>query len=350
MSLEYKRRNYCYIDHFDMVIEYHLGDILRVKKIKNCNTECPIERLPNNQYRIKKTGEVKKYKERIKNRSQGIIALSRTRREIKDVITTNCRGKDRKKCMFITLTYEEVMKDTERLCSDLNTFAHKFRYHYGKDVQYIMLPAPQLKRKEWSFHTHCIFIFKNKAPFIDNRDIQKLWKHGITNTQYKLYGNVDNLGAYFVAHLNDMPLDEVIELGIPYDEKDVKEISFDYQNGKKLDKPLKIVKGIRARYYPPNFKILRVSTGLKKPIKKRNKYHETRKKVDYRKPTYSSTLIITDKEKGWSNTIKTEEYNLNRSITVSKPNSRDLEALNYIKKQQERDKLMKNLTQDDYDF
>lgn len=42
--------------------------MLKVKQIKNCNTECT-----NNQYRIKKIEEVKMYKERIKNHSQGII-------------------------------------------------------------------------------------------------------------------------------------------------------------------------------------------------------------------------------------------------------------------------------------
>lgn len=350
MSLEFKWRNYCYFNQFDMVNTIYLGNILRVINIKNSNVECPIIKLPNNEHINKKTGEVKKNKKPIENRSQGEIALKRTRREIRDIITTNCSGDKMKRCMFITLTYKDVMRDTKKLDNDLNIFIKKFRYHYGKDTQYIMLPAPQLKRKEWSWHIHCIFIFKKKAPFIDNKEIQDLWGHGITNSQYKLYGNIDNLGAYFIAHLRDMPLDEVIELGLPYDEKDVKEIKFDYQNGKKLDKPLKIVKGIRTKYYPPKFKILRKSRGLDKPIKKKERYYEVRKKVGYAVPTYSSTLQIKDKENGWSNTIKTEEYNLSRNNTLSKPNSRDLEAIKTLKEIEERDKLMRNLTEDDYDF
>lgn len=350
MSIEYRRKNYCYINQFDMVKATYMGNIVRVRNVERSISECPIVRLPNNKFKNKKTGEIKEFKPRIKNRSQGSISLSNTRRDIKDTITTNCRGSNRKRCMFITLTYEKPMIDTEKLCYDLNNFVSKFRYHYGKDVQYIMLPAPQIKRKEWSFHTHCIFIFKGKAPFIDNKDIQKLWKFGITNTQYKLYGNVDNLGAYFLAHLSDMPLDEVIELGLPYDEKDIKEVNFSYKDGKKLDKPLKIVKGIRTKYYPPNFKILRKSEGLDKPLDVRERYYETRKKVDYMKPTFKSTLQLIDKENNWSNVIKTEEYNLSRSNLKSKPTKQDLEAINYINNQQEKDKQMLNLTEDDYDF
>lgn len=350
MSVEFKWKKYCYIDQFEMVNTFYLGNILRVRQIKNGPAECPIIRLPNNEYKIKTTGEIKKNKKMIKNRSQGESAMKRTRREIRDIITTNCGGDKMKNCMFITLTYRDVMRDTKKLDNDLNIFIKKFRYHYGKDIQYIMLPAPQLKRKEWSFHIHCIFIFKKKAPFIVNNEIQELWGHGITNSQYKLYGNIDNLGAYFIAHLRDLPLDEVIELGLPYDDKDIKEIKFDYKTGKKLDKSIKIVKGIRTKYYPPKFKILRKSRGLDKPIKKKEWYHEVRKKVGYAIPTYSSTLQIKDKGNGWSNTIKTEEYNLNRNNTKSKPNNRDLEAINTIKKQDEHDKLMRNLTKDDYDF
>ncbi len=111
-----------------------------------------------------------------------------------------------------------------------------------------------------------------------------------------------------------MPLDEVKELGLSYSEKDIKEVHFDYKNGKELKEPCLIVKGIRTKYYPPHFKILRKSRELDKPVVDEMRYYEARKKVDYRKPTYCDTLQIIDDENNWSNIIKTEEYNLNRDI------------------------------------
>ena len=101
MSVEFKWKKYCYIDQFEMVNTFYLGNILRVRQIKNGPAECPIIRLPNNEYKIKTTGEVKKNKKMIKNRSQGESAMKRTRREIRDIITTNCGGDKMKNCMFI---------------------------------------------------------------------------------------------------------------------------------------------------------------------------------------------------------------------------------------------------------
>jgi len=87
MSVEFKWKKYCYIDQFEMVNTFYLGNILRVRQIKNGLSECPIIRLPNNEYKIKTTGEIKKNKKTIKNRSQGESAMKRTRREIRDIIT-----------------------------------------------------------------------------------------------------------------------------------------------------------------------------------------------------------------------------------------------------------------------
>lgn len=130
MSVEFKWKKYCYIDQFEMVNTFYLGNILRVRQIKNGPSECPIIRLPNNEYKIKTTGEIKKNKKMIKNRSQGESAMKRTRREIRDIITTNCGGDKMKNCMFITLTYRDVMRDTKKLDNDLwivNTYSHMFK-------------------------------------------------------------------------------------------------------------------------------------------------------------------------------------------------------------------------------
>ncbi len=348
MSLEFNRKKYCYIEPTDIVRVTTMGSKLIVKSISNVNKKCHITMLSGRKYKDNNTGEVKEFKKPIENRSQGDYSVGRTRRNLAGLINCNCSGQDIKKCAFITLTYaEDGMQDQVKLYNDFKKFVGKFRYHYGKDVEYIMLPAPQMRRLNWSFHLHCILIFRKKSPFIDNKVIQEMWGHGITNSQYKLYGNIDDLGCYLIGHLKDMPLEDVKRLGIPYDEKNIKEVWIDYKTGEQLEKPLLIVKGIRTQFYPPNFKMYRASGKIKRPTMKDEKYHELRKEVDYRKPTSCSTLQIKDKEKGWSNTIKTEKYNLDRKSTLSKPTKKDLE---YINRKKKKKIVFNEVVQDEFDF
>ena len=204
---------------------------------RNCNIDrkFPIKWLDKDRYINLYTLEVKERKS-IKNRSENKKELARTFRSIRDYINTNVVDID--KCKWVTLTYKENMTNTEQLYKDNDKFMKRFRYKYGKDVQYIMVCEPQ-SRGAW--HSHIIFIFNNKAPYIPNEEMENLWGHGFTKT--RKINNIDNLGLYFTACLSDLELEEVKENNIEYKESDIKEV---YElNGEILEKPKYFVKGAR---------------------------------------------------------------------------------------------------------
>ncbi|MBE6161826.1 MAG: hypothetical protein E7158_06380, partial [Firmicutes bacterium] len=169
--------------------------------VKNKNTKGRIKLLPGGMYKNTTTGEIKQCKKQIENRSQGISSLRKTFRRIREDINVNCD--DVRKCKMITLTYKENMLDTKRFYDDTKKFIMKFKYKFGK-VEYMMFCEPQSRG---SLHAHIIFIWDEIAPYIDYNEVINMWGKGRA-TVTPLYGRVDNLGAYFTAHLSDLPVDE----------------------------------------------------------------------------------------------------------------------------------------------
>ncbi len=96
-----------------------------------------------------------------------------------------------------------------------------------------------------SWHLHCLIKKKDgKFPFIDNNSvIEPMWRQGFTNTR-KLK-DTDNIAAYLMAYLTDVPKDEILP-------------------GTK-DKA--IIKGARLHFYPSGVHIYRASRGINIPKK-----------------------------------------------------------------------------------
>ncbi len=275
--------------------------------VKNKNTKCRVKRLPNNMYQNLTTGEIKPCKEKIKNRSQGKDALRKTFRKIREAINTNCE--DVRKCKMITLTYDEIMTDTKKFNKDINLFVKNFNYRYGESENIKICEV----QASGSLHAHIIFIWKDIAPYIDYKDVISRWGNGRVYVQ-DLYGNVDNLGAYFTAHLSDLPVEEC---NMTYDEVVkkhlfVKEVYLDAENGKQLREPKYYVKGARLELYPPNFRIFRPSKGIKMPTKENMKHEQALKKVDSDEPTFESCIQVKDSDGNELNVIVRKYYNSRR--------------------------------------
>ena len=274
--------------------------------VKHRNTKMPIKWLPNGKYLVLSTFDIKE-KNQINNRSESKHQVSQSLKRTRDYINTNVT--DISKCKWITLTYKENMTDTVRLYNDNDKFIKRFRYEYGKlgyKVEYISICEPQC-RGAW--HTHFIFIFDKKVPYIPNKDIEKMWGYGFTKTKKLI--NIDNIGLYFTAHLGDLSLEEVEENNINYFKKDVKEVL--KINGKEFKNPKYFVKGARLHLYPPKFNIIRTSRGIKKPNKESLKYYEAKEKIGSFRPIYSKTLQLTDTDNDFTNIIKYEHYNTRRN-------------------------------------
>lgn len=275
--------------------------------VKNKNTKCRVKRLPNHMFQDLTTGEIKQCKKKIENRSQGKVALRRTFRDMRAAINTNCF--DVRKCKMITLTYKENMTDTKRLDRDIKRFVDRFKYRYGKSENIKICEA----QARGAFHVHIIFIWKDIAPYIDYEDVISRWGNGRVYVQ-DLYGNVDDLGAYFTAHLSDLPVEEC---DMTYEEVIkkklfVKEVYLDAETGKQLKQPKYYVKGARLELYPPNFRIFRPSKGLKKLTKENMKYNQALEKVDSDESTYESFIQILDSDGNELNVIVRKYYNSRR--------------------------------------
>lgn len=284
--------------------------LVSVKKMNNIYELCYCQHknnkiytklLDKDNYVILDTGEIKKCNH-IENRSQNKLQVSQSLKRLRDYINTNVV--DVSCCKWITLTYAENMTDETRLYKDFKNFIKRFKYKYGH-FEYIVACEPQ-GRGAW--HCHCIIIFNKIAPFIPNKEIESLWRQGFTKTN-KL-DDIDNIGAYLTAYLGDLELNSCLELNIPFNEKDIKEVT--EIGNSSLKSPKKFIKGGRLCMYPPNFNIYRISRGIKKPIKEYLSYHVIKEKIGQAQPTFSKGILLTDLDNNFSNKIIYEYYNTKR--------------------------------------
>ena len=278
------------------------NNVVDINYCQHRNTKANITKLSKNTYVVNSTGEVKETKKK-KSRDDSKPQVRESLKRLRDYINFNVV--DVNNCKFLTLTYNEKMTDTKRLYKDNDKFMKRFRYRYGK-VEYIMACEPH---GNGSWHSHIIFIFDKKAPYIPWEELQAIWGHGNINVK-KVDENVDNLGAYLTSHLSNMPLEEAKEIGIEYTDKAIKEIR--KENGVMLDNPKYIVKGARLRFYPPDFNLYRTSRGIKPPKKKIMRYDKAKEKIGLGKPIYSKALRLTDDDSQFNSIVINEHYNLKR--------------------------------------
>ena len=179
------------------------------------------------------------------------------------IINANCS--DPARLSWVTLTYAENMTDTKQLYHDYKAFWLRFSRWCAKQgyqkPEYIAVAEPQ-GRGAW--HLHCIWIWSDKAPFIDNNSVLwKLWKHGFTKIK-AVRTDCDNLGAYFSAYLADMTVEEYEKAhGHGIDERYTQEKQVLNDDG--TETPKRIVKGARLKLYPVGMQIYRASKGVVRP-------------------------------------------------------------------------------------
>lgn len=269
-------------------IEIHRRDIVRVKKMgkitelmftNHVNSNISIRRLDGQNYVDLNTGEVKQFKH-ISNRSDALNEIRQSLGRLRDYINTNVHEVEN--CRWITLTYAENMTDPVRLYKDFEKFWKKFKYKYGKNIEYISCCEPQ-GRGAW--HIHLLAIFDKKAPFIPNNEVLfPMWGHGFTSIHE--LKNVTNVGVYLTAYLTDIELGDCTS---NYTDSDIKEV--DVQGVKK-----RIVKGGRLHLYPPKFNIYRCSRGIKKPEVCRITEEEAQKNISAATLTFEKTIRLVDEQ------------------------------------------------------
>lgn len=289
------------IEDYQLVSVKKMGNIIEICHCEKRKTTASIKLIDKNHYLNVKTGEVFECNH-IENRANGKAQVSQSLKRLREYLNTNIT--DVSKCKWITLTYAENMTDTNRLYNDFKKFIMRFRYKFKSyKFEYIVAMEPQ-NRGAW--HCHCVFIFNNKAPFIQNEIIEKLWSHGFTKTT-KL-DDIDNIGAYLTAYLAD------IEYNVKQHGKEekyrIKTVLETDSNNIKNEK--KYIKGGRLHLYPPNFNLYRISRGIKKPKKIYMQYSVAKEKVGLTTPTYSKSIKLTSLDNLYTNQITYEYYNTKR--------------------------------------
>lgn len=208
-------------------------------------------------------------------------------------------------CRWVTLTYAQPdgkpMTDTVRLYKDFKNFVKRLRLRYG-NFEYVVAMEPQ---GSGSWHAHVVLIFPEKAPFIPNEEMARIWSQGFTVT--KRLDDVDNVGAYLTAYLGDIEIEEYANLRHVPDHITLKEVEYIDDRGKSQTK--RYVKGGRIYMYPPNFNLYRCSRGCKKPVVAYMSEKKAERKVSSAKLTFQSAVYLEDPQTGFENIISYRYYN-----------------------------------------
>lgn len=294
---------------------------VRVKKMGNITEvrymtktpECSIQKLNKDSYVILSTGELKEFEHK-ENRAQNLTSVSQSLANLRDLLNTNIT--DTSRCLWVTLTYKENMRDHKRLYQDFRKF-HMRMLHYLKKnslpkYDYIVEVEPQ-GRGCW--HAHLVMIFPDKAPFIPNDTLASVWGHGFTKV--KSLKDVDNVGLYLTAYLTDMELPDAISSNGKI-KGDLKAVSVVDEQGNKQTKA--IVKGARLKLYPPGFRIYRTSRGIKKPEVMNCTEAEAMETVGNAPLTFERTIKITDDSGQGFNIINYRQFNKARKAVQADSN------------------------------
>lgn len=285
------------------------SDIVKIKKAGNITEVTYTSRrskggttrkISKDEYVDTRDGQVKNFVHQ-ERRSDDLKSVSRSMKQGRDMINANVTEPENWK--WITLTYAENMTDSKKAYNDFKNFIRRLAKIFGFS-RYIICLEPQ-GRGAW--HIHMLLGFPEKAPFIPNDVMAKLWGHGFVKVRN--LDNIDNVGAYLTAYLADIPLDDesAQEVGRTCT---VKEIDTTDENGKPIKK--RVLKGARLSFYPAGMHIFRWSRNCVKPYEKLCKASDAEKLVDESTLTYESTKRITDTESGFESLINYRAYNSRR--------------------------------------
>lgn len=286
------------------------GNVIEIRHCVCGSPEITIEKLNRNEYVDLRTGEVKEF-QHADSRAEDKASVAQSLRNLRDIINTNLT--DPETALWVTLTYRENMRDPQRLYENFHAFIKRFRRYLKREghppMEYIAAAEPQ-GRGAW--HLHVLLLFPNKAPFIPNSHMAKLWGHGFTKT--KSLKSVDNPGLYLTAYLGDMELTEAVMSGTTQGR--LGEVEAEDEQGRKVRKA--IIKGARLHLYPPGFNLYRCSRGVKRPQVLHMTEGEAQQIIKDAPLTYEKTIAVTDSEGQTLNIINYRQYNRSRAEDQAK--------------------------------
>jgi len=285
-----------------------MGNICELKHMQK-EPQAHIRKLDKDNYIDLTTGEVKEFQHHEK-RIDDFTSISQSLKRLRELINCNATT-DVKKCKWLTLTYAENQKDTERLYKDFKYFNSRLRYFLNKNghppYNYLAVAEPQ-KRGAW--HLHVFMIFSCNAPFIHYDVIKNAWQKGAI--QIKAMDNIDNVGAYLTPYLTDIDIvDCVNDKNLKIN--DIREVEEVDEGGNKVDKAY--IKGGRLKLYPAGMRLYRASRGIKRPVVYECTEKQAIQSVEGAALTYEKTIKIYDEKADTViNVINYRQYNKKANV------------------------------------
>lgn len=277
------------------------GNVIEVRYSYHGPPEITIQKLNADKYLDLRTGAIELF-QHATSRAEDKASVAQSLRNLRDIINANLI--DPATVLWVTLTYKANMRDTQRLYEDFHAFVKRLRRYLKKQghpaCEYIAAAEPQ-GRGAW--HLHVLLLFPEKAPFIPNVHMAKLWGHGFTKT--KSLQGVDNPGLYLTAYLGDMELTEAVTSGTQRGR--LGEVEAEDEQGHRQKKT--VIKGARLHLYPPGFNLYRCSRGVKRPEVLHMTEREAQKIIGTAPLTYEKTIAVTDSEGQTLNIINYRQYN-----------------------------------------
>ncbi len=255
-----------------------------------------IQKISADHYIDLRTGEIRAF-EHSESRADSKQTVAKSLRNLRDIINANIT--DPEKVLWVTLTYHVNQRDERKLYEDYRRFWQRFRHQYST-AEYIAAAEPQA-RGAW--HLHCLFLFPNKAPFIPNSEIARLWRHGFTKT--KSLRGIANPGLYLTAYLGDMELTEAFQAGVSQGQG-IAEKEITDEQGHRRRKA--VIKGARLYLYPPGFRLYRCSHGVKRPEVIRTTEAQAQAIIGNAPLTYEKTVEVKNSNGEVVNTINYRQY------------------------------------------
>ncbi len=272
----------------ELVTYTQIGKQAKITYVKHRNTLASIRRVDKDHYIIigDESGVVHEFKH-TENRRQSIKSVRKSLNELCDIINANVS--DIERCKWVTLTYVGNMTDLKKLTQDWENFRKKVRRKWG-NFEYIKVQEPQ-GRGSW--HLHVLMIFKDKAPYMDNEVLYKIWGKGFVSVKNMTQG-VDS-GLYFTTSLSDMTVSEAEKEGFIIDPQ-------------KLSKDKKYVKGARLSLYPKGVRIFNCSKGITRPKKETMTKAQADLLVRDKRQVTQYSKILTNDEGLFINEISVTKY------------------------------------------
>lgn len=147
-----------------------------------------------------------------------------------------------------------------------------------------------------------LFLFPEKAPYVDNSILARAW--GLGFTKVKSLNGIGNPGLYLTAYLGDMELSTAIQAGVTLGR--VEEADTIDEQGHHQKKA--IVKGARLHLYPRGFNLYRFSRGVKRPEIWQTTEAEAQAIIGDAPLTYEKTISVTDGAGEVKNIINYRQY------------------------------------------